>query len=114
MNMPNVLSVGADDSLLSLRHLVLCQAGFNVFSTVNTGEAMSLMRAAHCGTLLLCYSLSIPVRQELVREFRQWCPDGHVIAITNQRQEIPPIDADTFVYGVEGPEVLIETLRSVA
>jgi len=38
------------------------------------------------------------------------CPGGRIVAITNEQTETPEF-ADTFVYGVEGPEALIEAIR---
>jgi hypothetical protein len=46
----------------------------------------------------------------LAEAFRQHCPGGSIVAITNEQMEKPDV-ADTFVYGVEGPEALIEAIR---
>lgn len=86
-----IISVGTDPELLWLRNAALIQRG-------------------DCGTLLICYSLREPIRQMLADAFRKHCPEGRIVEITNQRMEKSDF-ADTFVYGVEGPEALIDAIR---
>jgi hypothetical protein len=62
-------------------------------------------------TLLVCYSLRQDVRKSLADKFRQRCPNGRIVAITNRQLDAPDY-ADSFVYGVEGPEILIEALSN--
>ena len=64
-----------------------------------------------CGVLLVCYSLSLGVRRHLAEAFRSRCPNGKILAITNSKLESPDF-ADSFVYGVEGPEVLIQLIQN--
>jgi hypothetical protein len=59
----------------------------------------------------MCYSLSSPSRRGLAEAFRERCPKGRIVAIRNAKTERPEF-ADAFVYGVEGPEVLIDALRN--
>ena len=105
-----VISVGANAELLWLRNAVLQNAGFEVLTSSNETEALSFIKRGHCGVLLVCYSLSFPVRERLAKAFRQHCPENRIVAITNEPLEKPDF-ADGFVYGVEGPEVLIDTIR---
>lgn len=42
--MDDVLSVGADQELLWLRHAVLQNAGFKVFTTMDESDAMACIR----------------------------------------------------------------------
>jgi DNA-binding NtrC family response regulator len=106
-----VMSIGDDPQLLSLRHAVLELAGYHVITESNAHAASQKIASAPCDVLLLCYSMDINVRQRLAREFREHCPDGRIIAITNQHQATPPVDADAFLYGVEGAESLLEIVR---
>jgi CheY-like chemotaxis protein len=52
-----ILSVGAYPELVSLRHAVLRNAGFNVFSTTDPEEAYVRIQPANLGLMLLCYSM---------------------------------------------------------
>lgn len=80
-----VLSLGANAELLWLREVVLQHAGFNVFSTSDPKQAVLEIQSGHCGVLLLCHSLENEVRRELANEFRKWCPEGRIVAVTNDK-----------------------------
>jgi hypothetical protein len=54
------------------------------------------------------------VRARITKLFREACPSGLIIAITDQYLQCPPQDADSFLYGVEGPEALIEAVRGTS
>jgi DNA-binding response OmpR family regulator len=105
-----IISTGSDAELLWLRNAVLRSAGFDVTTTGDEDDALTKIRQGDCGVLLLCYSLSEPSRRELVGTFRQYCPNGRIVAITNTKLDKPEF-ADSLVFGVEGPEALIEALR---
>jgi hypothetical protein len=111
MPLHRVISVGANPELLWLRHAVLENAGFHVNTAIGENEAVAAIRVGTCDTLLVCYSLSQDVRKSLAEEFRQRCPNGRIVAITNRQLDAPDY-ADSFVYGVEGPEILIETIAN--
>jgi hypothetical protein len=106
-----VVSIGADSELLWLRHAVLQTAGFDVLTAVNETDALASIQKGECGVLLVCYSLSLGIRRRLAEAFRSHCPDGKIIAITNTQVDKPDF-ADNFVYGVEGPEVLIQSIQN--
>lgn len=105
-----VISVGTDRELLWLRNAALKSAGFDVESAEHHDHALAAIQRGDCVTLLVCYSLTDPIRQVLAEEFRKHCPDGRIVEITNRRMEKSHF-ADTFVYGLEGPEALIEAIR---
>ena len=105
-----VVSVGANPELLWLRHAVLKSAGFRVHTTESEKDATEVMQNGDCGVLLLCYSLAFEARKRLAENFKRYCPTSRIVAITNERLEEPDF-AHAFVYGFEGPEVLIDALR---
>jgi DNA-binding NtrC family response regulator len=105
-----VVSVGEDPQLLSLRDAVLRSAGMRVLTASDYDKALSFIEGDTPAVLLLCYSLPIDVRRRLADAFRERCPDGRIIAITNMPQARPPIDADAFIYGIEGAEALIKAV----
>jgi hypothetical protein len=63
--------------------------------------------------LLLCYSIDNVIRQQLAKQYRVACPRGRILAITNAPFEYPPVEADAFLYGVEGAEALITAVSQV-
>lgn len=109
-NHRKVISVGTNAELLWLRDSVLRSAGFDVLTKIDTQEALAFIERGDCGVLLLCYSLPLPSRKRLAEAFRAKCPEGRIVTITNEKTE--PEFADSFVYGVEGPEALIEAVRN--
>jgi len=108
-----VLSVGANQELVWLRNFVLQSAGFHVISTTNDTDALASIKQGECGVLLMCYSLVRAIRQELAKAVREFCPCSRIILITNEPLEKPEF-ADSFVYGMEGPEALIEAASNAA
>jgi DNA-binding NarL/FixJ family response regulator len=106
-----VISTGSDPELLWLRDAVLQSAGFDVMTTANEDDALNRIRQGNCGILLLCYSLSERARENLAEEFRKFCPNGRIVAIANEKMDKPEV-ADALVYGVEGPEALIDVIRA--
>ena len=106
-----VVSIGGDSELLWLRHAVLQTAGIDVLTTENETDALASIQKGECGVLLVCYSLSLGSRRRLAEAFRSHCPDGKILAITNLQVDKPDF-ADNFVYGLEGPEVLIQSIQN--
>jgi hypothetical protein len=106
-----VVSIGGDAELLWLRHAVLQTAGFDVLTTESEADALASIRRGECRVLLVCYSLSLGVRRRLAEAFRSHCPYGKILAITNTQLDKPEF-ADSFVYGLEGPEVLIQSIHN--
>jgi DNA-binding NtrC family response regulator len=109
-----VLSVGTIPELLSLRAQILKSAGYTVFSTTHPQEAEVRLRKDDFGVLLLCYSISEEWRNRLLQPFRERSPSGRVVAITNRPVAETPKEVDELVYGVEGPEALMDAIRGTA
>ena len=109
-----ILSVGAIPELLSLRAEVLKWSGYDVVTTSDPLEVASQLEDGNCGVLLLCYSVSEASREQLIRNFRQHCPNGRIIVITNERLAHLPKDVDELVFGIEGPEALLDAIEPKA
>jgi DNA-binding NarL/FixJ family response regulator len=109
-----VISVGTLPEVVSLREAVLKSVGYEVFSTAAPDEALSRIRMGACGVLLLCYSVRELGRGQLVREFRERCPHGRIVAITNSKIDEAPKEVDELVFGIEGAEALIDAVRGKA
>lgn len=105
-----VISLGTNAELVWLRDAVLRSAGFDVLSTLDVKEGLARIERVDCGVLLLCYSLPLPTRKRLAESFRESCPQGRMVTITNEKHE--PEFAEVVVYGVEGREALIEAIRN--
>jgi len=108
-----VISVGNNPELLWLREAVLKNAGFEVLTITDEKQALAKIETIDCGVLLVCYSVDDGIRQQLVKKYREACPGGRIVAITNTPLPKPPVEADKFVYGVEGPEALIAAISQL-
>jgi hypothetical protein len=106
-----ILSVGSLPLLLSLRHAVLESTGYEVFSTDIPQKAAERIRAGDCGVLVICYSTGDSWRRSLIRDYRKHCPNGRIVEITNHQVGDDTDDVDALVYGLEGPEILIDAIR---
>jgi DNA-binding NarL/FixJ family response regulator len=105
-----VISVGTLSDLVFLREAVLKHAGYRVVNAFTEAEALAKIYSGDCGVLLLCYSVEEKSRKQITRTFREVCPEGRIVSITNQPLNQPP-DADAIVYGVDGPDALIRAVR---
>lgn len=105
-----VLSIGSDPELLLLRHAVLKSAGFDVQTISDANKALEKIRAGYCGVLLLCYSFEVETRRQLADTFRSYCPNGRIVAISDRQPDMPYL-GDVLVYGLDGPEALIEAIH---
>jgi len=110
MSSMKVLSVGNNPELLWLRDAVLRSAGFDVITSLNLQDGLARIEGEDCGVLLLCYSLPFLSRKRLADSFRANCPQGRIVTIMNEKGE--PEFADLVIYGVGGPEALIEAIRA--
>ena len=106
-----VISIGTLPELLALREAVLQAAGFQVFTTDSEQHALLRIENADCAVLLLCYALDDDTRERLIKKFREKCPGGRIVALTNMPMSHPPVEVDAFLYGVEGAEALIDAVR---
>jgi DNA-binding NtrC family response regulator len=104
-----IVSVGTLPDLVSLREAVLKKAGYRVVSAFSEAEALAKIYSGECSVLLLCYSVEEESRKHITKAFREMCPEGRVVWITNQPLKQSP-DADAFVYGVDGAEALISAV----
>lgn len=109
-----VLSVGAIPQLLILREAILASAGFQVFTTSDPREAEKKISEGHWHILLLCYSLEAEWQHKLIQQFRATYPQGRVVAITNHPITERRDEVDRMVYGIDGPEFLIDAVRGKA
>jgi DNA-binding response OmpR family regulator len=109
-----VISVGTLPEPLSLREAVLKSVGYEVFTTVRPQDALSRIRERSCAVLLLCYSVPAEWRKQLIQEFRQDCPHGRIVAITDRIVAEIPKQVDELIFGLEGAEALINAIRGGA
>jgi hypothetical protein len=69
-------------------------------------------RSRNYEVVVLCHSLTETVLEKLTREFRESCPQGRVVIITNERLQFAIGDKTKVVYGIDGPETVVEAIRA--
>jgi hypothetical protein len=75
-----VISLSSSPDLRWLGEAVLQQAGFEVFSTIDSEQALLSIEAGAFDALLLCYSLSSNIQRSVARQFHQSCPGARIVA----------------------------------
>lgn len=93
--------------LLPFENGPLRKGGSEVISVGSEAEARLEIEMGRCGVLLVCTNV-----RDLMRLFRQNCPNGRIIFVRTAMSSPPPKTADYVVEESEGPEAIVEVLRS--
>ena len=96
------------------RAAVLRDRGFEVITPQTRDEAIAAVRKGGFDIVILTYTLSNEMVQELAEMVREYCPDCPLIAISNAGRVDREIGPDEMVNADEGPEALIGALRRVS
>jgi hypothetical protein len=114
---PVVLCIGNDAALLSYRTEVLRLGGFEVVclcpASRQREQLPELCRRYSPAVSLACHSLTHEQRLLFAHYLRVACPSSRLLALTNGN--LLPDEAatyDTLLDSLDGPQVLIETLRA--
>lgn len=91
---------------------MLQKAGLEVISTDDASRALSEFQSGSCDVVVLCHSLTDTVLEQLGREFRESCPEGRIVIITNEELRFSIAENTKVVYGIDGPETLVEAIRA--
>lgn len=108
-----VLSFSSDNDLLHERELALRTCGFDVVSVRTASEARFEIEMGRCGTLLICFRTRSDTVRDVINLFRQNCPAGCVIFVTDQSNEGTPRDADYVIAESGGPEAIVRALSDM-
>jgi DNA-binding response OmpR family regulator len=105
-----VLSVSNDESLLKTRHHMLEKAGYQVVSAYGLAEAMQHFQEQPFDLVLLGHTLPQGDQTALIAKARETCPCP-VLSI-RLTHESPHPDADYSVDASDGPEALMQSIRT--
>jgi CheY-like chemotaxis protein len=111
MQVLQVLIVGRDRELQLLRARVLMLSGMHALTPVSTEEPAAAIWTTALDALVLCYSLPNKDAIFLTELFRQFRPQGCLVAITNHTIQDHRIDADAQIPGNAGPDSLIAAIK---
>ncbi|HKU23654.1 MAG TPA: hypothetical protein VJQ50_21760 [Terriglobales bacterium] len=101
----------------TLRELALYRAevlrahGFAVSISQGDAEVITAIRGGGFDAVVLSYTLSNHVVEEVTELVRQHCPECRLITISDTRFPDPKINPDANVLADDGPKALLEALR---
>ncbi|HZS28441.1 MAG TPA: response regulator [Candidatus Angelobacter sp.] len=105
-----LLSVNLETALL--RAHTLRSSGFEVMLPTSKKDAMAVLRKKKFDAVIISYSISAESAVEMTELFRENNPGAPIIAITKGEWADLKTDVDASVNGDEGPDALIEAIRT--
>lgn len=109
-----ILSLSTDPELSQLRRAALEAAGHQVDILTSEKEALQVVTGSdRYDAVLLCHRWPSATARQTVRLLRQNYPGTHIIYIAHVYGEWPEVEADRYVVGADGPEVLVRVLEEV-
>ena len=107
-----VLCLSKNLELALLRCSLLRSRGMEVDLPQSKQEALKLIETGSYDVAIICHSLSGRSADEFAEAFRTHNPGKCLIAITQTPWERPRIKADVYISGIDGPERLVEAVRT--
>ena len=111
-----ILSVSQHKTVLDTRNAVLRSAGYEVVTTMDLSEAEKIVADGQSWTAaVLGDSIPSSKRLALARKLKQIVPGLPVVMLIRSHDSIPDRNSvDDWINALEGPEALLESLRSLA
>jgi hypothetical protein len=106
---PKILAYGTDPILLTTRRLVLENAGYRVFTSLEFSDAMLVLLNQQIDVLLLCHSLHDDERRGILETARAITPNVKCVILDYDGGAVPIKDAE-LVEGLEGPNTLLRAI----
>jgi hypothetical protein len=91
---------------------VLQLAGFEVIRPETKADCMAALASLPFACLLICHSISPDSAREITAEFKRRNPHGCLVAVLATPWARSAYSADFNISGTDGPDVLVETVRS--
>jgi CheY-like chemotaxis protein len=109
-----ILAISTDPELSQLRRAILEGAGHQVKTLNSEKEALQAARAPErFDVVLLCHRFPAATARQYVRLLRDINPGTRIIYIAHVYGEWPEVEADRYIVGSDGPEVLVRVLKEV-
>ena len=93
--MTAILSMGRDHSLMTIRTMVLQQAGYAVTDAYSSSEALEHLRAAEFDLMLICHTVPEVEQRELVAAVRLLQPGLQIVYINSSGHQSTYADCAT-------------------
>ncbi|HZI57008.1 MAG TPA: hypothetical protein VFF39_09550 [Verrucomicrobiae bacterium] len=92
MPKPRILSLGYDHRLMPLRSMFLRQAGYEVAEIYSWGEALRRSRSEIFNLLLICHTVPLDQREELIEIIHSKRPHFPVLCLAAEPAYFKPGD----------------------
>jgi CheY-like chemotaxis protein len=110
-----ILALSTDEELNRLRQFALHYFGHSVSLINSEKEAIAAAeRTDEYDVVLLCHKMPSSAGRTIVRLLRQNASPAKLIYISHIYGEWPEVEADRYIVGADGPEVLNRVLEEVA
>lgn len=106
-----VLCVGQHRHLLAVRDTVLRSEGYRVIEAHTTDDALRIFNSTVVDIVVICHSIPVRGRRQLVLAMKEIRPLTPVIALHEAYDLIT--EADESVDQLAGPEALLESMASL-
>ena len=106
-----VLCVGQHQRLLAVRDTVLRTQGYRVIEAYTTDDALQIFNSTDVDIVVICHSIPVRSRRQLVLAMKGMRPLTPVIALHEAFDLIT--EADESVDQLAGPEALLESMASL-
>ena len=107
-----VLCLSSNPELALLRSTLLRSEGMDVDYPQSREEAKRLIESGQYDVAIICHSLAAASAETFCQAFRAHNPGKCLIYIMKTPWQRPQIKADIYVSGIDGPERLVEAVRT--
>src|SRR5207248_5184164 len=110
---PKVLSIDDNQSLNSMRQMVLSISGFDCDLACTAEQALAMVLTCNYDAILLDYYLPGTTGLQVANTIKTLRPEVPIILATGEELHESSDAIDSYVIKGEGPEVLLGTLKTV-
>ena len=110
---PKVLSIDDNQSLNSMRQMVLAVSGFDCDLASTAEQALAMILTCHYDAILLDYYLPGTTGSQVANTIKTLRPEVPIIVVTGEELQEHSDAVHSYMVKGEGPEVLLAKLHSV-
>ncbi|HWY67485.1 MAG TPA: response regulator [Terriglobales bacterium] len=110
---PKILSIDDNQSLNSMRQMVLAVSGFDCDLASTAEQALAMILTCHYDAILLDYYLPGTTGSQVANTIKTLRPEVPIIVVTGEELDEHSDAVHSYMVKGEGPEVLLAKLHSV-
>jgi DNA-binding response OmpR family regulator len=110
---PKILSIDDNQSLNSMRQMVLAVSGFDCDLAANAEQALAMVLTCHYDAILLDYYLPGTTGLQVANTIKTLRAEVPIVVVTGEELHEHSDAVHSYMIKGEGPEVLIAKLHSI-